>query len=185
MKVTLLSIILLTVALICQGQTRMKSPGLMLGSDSTVITMQYSNFNNQNQKEYWEKISMQGRIIFYCKNSEDKNKSNVAHVYDFDENGINVKYTTISTQEKTKYAVDYFNNLAYNWKNIYKFQGINQLNQAVWIADEKVTELAGCDCGNVVVTLIANLNEKDTIVENCLVKPGKSGELLAIVYTPY
>ncbi|MFA6951017.1 MAG: hypothetical protein WCQ70_10050, partial [Lentimicrobiaceae bacterium] len=116
----------------------MKSPGLMLGSDSTIITMQYSNFNNQNQKEYWKKISMQGRIIFYCKNSDDKNKSNVAHVYDFNENGINVKYTTISTQEKTKYAVDYFNSLAYNWKNIYKFQGINQLNQAVWIADEKV-----------------------------------------------
>lgn len=185
MKEILFSIVFLSVTLFCQGQIKMKSPGLMLGSDSTVIIRQYSNYNNQSEKEYWKKISMPGRTIYYCEKSDDKNKLNVAHVYDFNEYGINVRYTTITTQEKTKYAVDYFNNLAYNWKNVYKFQGVNPFNQAVWIADEKVMEWSGCGCGNVMVTMIANLTEKDEIVENCLVKPGKSGELLAIVYTPH
>lgn len=161
-----------------------KSPGLMLGLDSTVVVLEYANFNNLNSDEQWEKISTPGRIVYYCLFSNDKNKSNVAHIYDFDEKGINIKYTTITTQEKIKYAVDFFNNLSLNRKNVYIFKGVNSENQAVWISNDKVADIADCNCGNVKVTVIANLKPNDDLISNCSVKPGRSGELLAIVYIP-
>lgn len=166
------------------GQSQPKTPGIMLGLDSAIVIREYSNFNNQRLDETWEKISIPGRIIFLCQNSKDKNKQNVAHIYDFNEKGLNYKYTTISTQEKIKYAVDHFNNLSVNRKNLYHFEGVISDNQAVWISDDKVAEIAGCNCGKVRVTIISNLNPQDDLVGNCGVKPGKSGELLAIVYTP-
>lgn len=156
----------------------------MLGLDSTIIVMEYANFNNMNSDEQWEKFSTPGRIVYYCHLSKDKNKSNVAHIYDFDEKGINNKYTTITTQEKIKYAVDFFNNLSLNRKNVYNFIGVNNENQAVWVSNDKVAEIADCNCGNVKVTVIANLKSNNELTSNCGVKPGRSGELLAIVYTP-
>ncbi len=156
----------------------------MLGLDSTIIIREYSNFNNQRMDETWEKVSLPGRIIYYCHNSNDKNKQNVAHVYDFDDKGLNYKYTTVSTQEKIKYVVDHFNNLTVNRKNLYKFEGTTSDTQAVWISNDDIAEIAGCNCGNVKATVISNINPKDDLVENCGVKPGRSGELLAIVYTP-
>lgn len=166
------------------AQKAPKTPGILLGLDSTIVIREYSNFNNQRQDETWEKISMPGRIIYYCQNSNDKNKQNVAHVYDFDEKGANFKYTTITTQEKIKYAVDHFNNLIVNRKNLYKFQGTVSDTEAVWTSNGDIGEIAGCNCGNVKVTVISNLNPEDNLVGKCGVKPGKSGELLAIVYTP-
>lgn len=165
------------------AQKVVKTPGLMLGNDSTLIIREYSRFNNISVNERWEKYSTPGRIIYYCQNSSDKNKSNVAHIYDFDEKGKNYKYTTVTTQEKIKYAVDYFNTLVLNKKRVYEFMGVTSDNEAVWISNDEVAEDANCNCGNVKVTVISNLKHDDNIAENSGVKPGKSGELLAIVYT--
>lgn len=165
------------------GQS-VKSPGLMLGLDSTVIVMEYSRYNNLSSVDVWEKHSVPGRIIYYCKDARDQNKSNVAHIYDFDENGINIRYTTVATQEKIKYAVDYFNNLALGRKSVYKFVGVIEDNKAVWVSNDDVADIADCNCGNVQVTVISNLKKDNELAEKSGVKPGRSGELLAIVYTP-
>lgn len=157
----------------------------MLGLDSTLIKSEYARFNNKSVDEYWQIKSLPGQIIFYCKSSKNKNKSNVAHVYDFNESGINIKYTTITNQEKVDYAIDYFNNLTINRKSIYKYQGVNDNNHGVWISNGELSELVNCNCGNVIVTLMEKLSAENELVENSLVKPGKSGELLAIVYTTY
>lgn len=166
------------------GQSSVKSPGLMLGLDSTIIIREYSRFNNISIDEVWEKHSLPGRIIYYCNNSNDKNKSNVAHIYDFDEKGVNIKYTTVATQEKIKYAVDHFNTLALGRKNVYRFVGVIDDNKAVWVSNDEIAKLADCNCGNVQVTVVSNLKNDSELTENSGVKPGKSGELLAIVYTP-
>ncbi len=184
MKKIVLSFIVFFLFLFVNGQNNIKSPGLMLGLDSALIVMEYSNFNNTSVDEIWEKHSTPGRIVYYCLDSKNKNKSNVAHVYDFDDRGVNIKYTTISTQEKIKYAVDYFNNLALNRKNLYKFVGVIDDNKAVWVSNDEVAKLADCNCGNVKVTVVSNLKNDDELIGNTVVKPGKSGELLAIVYTP-
>lgn len=184
MKKFILFFSLFFVLLFVNGQNIAKSPGLMLGLDSALIVREYSNFNNNSVDEIWEKHSTPGRIVYYCLDSKNKNKSNVAHVYDFNERGVNIKYTTISTQEKIKYAVDYFNNLALNRKNVYKFIGVLADNKAVWVSNDDVAELADCNCGNVKVTVVSNLKNDDELIGNTGVKPGKSGELLAIVYTP-
>ncbi len=165
------------------AQEKVKSPGLMLGLDSTLIIMEYAKFNNVITTEYWVKQSAPGRLVYYCENSKDKNKDNVAHVYDFNEQGINVKYTTVSTQEKIKYAVDYFNTLALRRRNVYNFLGVTSENHAVWESNDSAMEIADCNCGNIKVTVIGNLEKDNEIVSNVGVKPGKSGELLAIVYT--
>jgi hypothetical protein len=184
MKKLLLISSLLIAFTFANGQKTLKTPGLLLGLDSTFVVREYTNFNNQHQDETWQKVSMPGRIIYYCQNSSDKNKSNVAHIYDFDDKGINFKYTTITTQEKIKYAVDHFNNLTVNRKNLYKFEGTISGTQAIWTSNDDIAELAGCNCGHVKVTVISNLNPDDELVGKCGVKPGRSGELLAIVYTP-
>lgn len=184
MKKLILALSLFFILLFVNGQIISKSPGLMLGLDSTLIVREYSNFNNNSVDEIWEKHSTPCRIVYYCLDSKNKNKSNVAHVYDFDERGVNIKYTTISTQEKIKYAVDYFNNLALNRKNVYKFVGVIADNKAVWVSNDDIAELADCNCGNVKVTVVSNLKNDDELIGNTGVKSGKSGELLAIVYTP-
>ena len=184
MKKILLFVTLFSAVSFVNAQSSQKSPGLMLGLDSTLIIMEYSNFNNLNTSEVWVKHSTPGRIVYYCQKSDDKNKINVAHVYDFDEKGINFVYTTISTQEKIKYAVDYFNNLRLNRKNVYKFNGVIDGNKAEWVSNDEIADLADCNCGNVKVTVISNLDKDDKLTENCGVKAGRSGELLAIVYTP-
>lgn len=184
MKKLLLFLSLFYVSNIAFAQHSLKTPGLMLGFDSTLVVMEYSNFNNLSTDETWIKYSMPGRIIYYCEESNDKNKTNVAHVYDFDENGINVKYTTVTTQDKIKFAVDYFNNLSRNRKNVYKFEGVIAKNTAVWVSNEEVSENEDCNCGNVKVTVMSNLKMDNDVAVNCGVKAGKSGELLAIVYTP-
>jgi len=101
-----------------------------------------------------------------------------------DANGVNVKYTTVATQEKIKYAVDYFNTLSLGRKNVYKFVGVIDDNKAVWVSNDDVAEVADCNCGNVQVTVISNLKKDNELAGNSGVKPGRSGELLAIVYTP-
>lgn len=165
------------------GQTT-KAPGVMIGLDSTLVKMEYARWNNDNPEEQWEKFSTPDRIIYYCKTSGNVNKSNVAHVYDFDENGVNVKYTTIATQEKFKYACDYLNTIALRNKYVYEFQGMNENNQGVWVSSKELTNYSGCNCGNLKVTITGNLNGEtlSDIVEYCPVKPGKSGELIAIEY---
>lgn len=184
MKNLLLVFSLFCAINIASAQRSIKSPGLMLGLDSTMVIMEYSNFNNVSTDEIWIKYSSPGRIVYYCEKSTNSNKSNVAHVYDFDENGVNVKYTTVTAQEKIKFAVDYFNNLTLNRKNVYRFEGVIDENMAVWVSNDDVAETADCNCGNVTVTMISNLKNNDDIAGNCGVKAGKSGELLAIVYTP-
>lgn len=184
MKKLLLLFLLSGTISFVNGQHLEKSPGLMLGLDSTAIIMQYSNFNNHDFHETWIKHSTKDRIIYYCLDSEDKYKLNVAHVYDFNERGLNVRYTTVSTQEKIKYAVDYFNSVSLNRRNVYKFIGVISDNIAQWVSDDKVTDMADCNCGNVKVTVYSNLKKENELTGNCGVKPGKSGELLAIVYTP-
>lgn len=165
------------------GQTT-KAPGVMIGLDSTLVKMEYARWNNNNPGEQWEKFSSPDRIIYYCKTSGNVNKSNVAHVYDFDENGVNVKYTTIATQEKFKYACDYLNTIALRNKYVYEFQGVNENNQGVWVSSKAITNYSGCNCGNLKVTVTGNLNGEtlSDFVDYCPVKPGKSGELIAIEY---
>jgi len=176
-KVILLSGFMLSL-LVCFGQlkpenkAKAKAPGLMLGLDSTIIKMEYARWNNENPDESWDVTSFPNRLVFYCLKSENKNRSNVAHVYDFDENGVNYKYTTVATQERFKYACDYLNNIALRNRYVYEYQGVNEFNQGVWISNRFMAE--------------ANIPEDamTTIVDKCPVIPGKSGELLSIVYTP-
>lgn len=179
-----LLLLLCTLALFkVNAQEKIKSPGLMLGYDSILIIMEYARYNNLSSDEYWQKQSTPGRLIYYCQSSKDKHKENVAHIYDFDAEGVNVKYTTVTTQEKIKYAVDYLNNLALLRKNVYKFVGVIAENQAVWESNDSATALTDCNCGNLKVTVISNIEKENEIVNNVGVKPGRSGELLAIVYT--
>ncbi len=190
-KVILLSGFMLSL-LVCFGQlkpenkAKAKAPGLMLGLDSTIIKMEYARWNNENPDESWDVTSFPNRLVFYCLKSENKNRSNVAHVYDFDENGVNYKYTTVATQERFKYACDYLNNIALRNRYVYEYQGVNEFNQGVWISNRFMAEYTGCNCGNLKVTVTANIPEDamTTIVDKCPVIPGKSGELLSIVYTP-
>ncbi|HOI87486.1 MAG TPA: hypothetical protein PLV51_06465 [Lentimicrobium sp.] len=188
-KVVLLPALILSV-IACMGQIKpssgTKAPGLMLGLDSTLVKMEYARWNNANPDEAWEVYSIPGRIVFYCEWSSNKNRSNVAHVYDFDENGTNFKYTTIATQERFKYATDYLNNVALRNRYIYEYKGVNEFNQGVWVSSKFMADYTGCDCGNLKVTVTANIPDDgiQNIVEVCPVKPGKSGELLSIVYTP-
>ncbi|KAF5063838.1 hypothetical protein DSECCO2_290300 [anaerobic digester metagenome] len=190
-KVILLSGFMLSL-LVCFGQlkpenkAKAKAPGLMLGLDSTIIKMEYARWNNENPDESWDVTSFPNRLVFYCLKSENKNRSNVAHVYDFDENGVNYKYTTVATQERFKYACDYLNNIALRNRYVYEYQGVNEFNQGVWISNRFMAEYTGCNCGNLKVTVTANIPEDamTSIVDNCPVIPGKSGELLSIVYTP-
>ncbi len=162
-----------------------KAPSIMIGLDSTIVKMEYAQWNNENPDEFWERISYPDRIVYYCKDAGNDSKSNVAHIYDF-ENGVNVKYTTIATQEKFKYACDYLNTIALRNKYLYDFQGVNENNQGVWLSSKGISNYSSCNCGNVKVTVTGNLKDAalNTYVENCPVKPGKSGELLAIEYTP-
>lgn len=190
-KVILLSGFMLSL-LVCFGQlkpenkAKAKAPGLMLGLDSTIIKMEYARWNNENPDESWDVTSFPNRLVFYCLKSENKYRSNVAHVYDFDENGVNYKYTTVATQERFKYACDYLNNIALRNRYVYEYQGVNEFNQGVWISNRFMAEYTGCNCGNLKVTVTANIPEDamTTIVDKCPVIPGKSGELLSIVYTP-
>lgn len=190
MKKSIFTLSLIFTVLFGFGQlkpeSRAKAPGLMLGLDSTLIKMEYTRWNNQNPDEAWTVASYPNRLVYYCDKSENKNKSNVAHVYDFDENGVNYKYTTVATQERFKYATDYLNNLALRNRYLYQYKGVNEFNQGVWVSSRSMAEFSGCNCGDVEVTVTANIPAEtmNGIVENCPVVPGKSGELLSIVYTP-
>lgn len=187
-KVILITGMFLVLVMIGNAQSgkdrTTKSPGIMIGLDSTLVKMEYTRWNNENAGEYWEKFSYPDRIVYYCKKSDNRNKSNVAHIYDFDENGINVKYTTIATQEKFKYACDYLNTIALRNKYVYEFQGVNEFNQGVWISSKTMADYTGCNCGNLKVTVTAELSEEalNSLVENCPVMPGKSGGLISIEY---
>ncbi len=190
-KVVFLTGLMLSM-LVCFGQLRpetkakTKAPGLMLGLDSTIIKMEYARWNNENPDESWDVSSFPNRLVFYCHKSENKNRSNVAHVYDFDENGVNFKYTTVAAQERFKYACDYLNNIALRNRYVYEYQGVNEFNQGVWVSNRFMAAYTGCNCGNLKVTVTANIPEEamNNIVDKCPVIPGKSGELLSIVYTP-
>ncbi|MCB9016829.1 MAG: hypothetical protein H6541_13655 [Lentimicrobiaceae bacterium] len=163
-----------------------KSPGMMMGLDSTLIKMEYARFNNYSASEYWERIYSPDRLIYYCVKSDNKNQLNVAHIYEFDQDGLNHKYTTIATQEKIKYACDYLNQIALNNKYIYEYKGVNSNNQGVWVSSKRIKDFSDCNCGNVMVTVTANISATgaEQLISNCPVKPGKSGELLSIVYSP-
>jgi hypothetical protein len=163
-----------------------KSPTLMMGLDSTLIKMEYARFNNYSEVEFWQQIITPDFLVYYCVKSDNKNHVNTARIYEFDENGINNKYTTVAAQEKMKYACDYLNTVALNYKYIYEYQGVNDNNQNVWVTSKKIRDFSSCGCGNVVVTVTSNIpkvNAND-IIENCPVKVGKSGELLTVVYVP-
>ncbi|MBW6489871.1 MAG: hypothetical protein K0B15_01635 [Lentimicrobium sp.] len=161
-----------------------KSPGIMIGLDSALVKMEYARWNNENTGEQWEKFSYADKIVYYCKKSDNKNKSNVAHIYEFDEYGINVKYTTIATQEKFRYACDYLNTIALRNKYVYEFQGVNEHNQGVWVSSKSISDYSGCNCGNLKVTVTSSLSDDalNSLVDNCPVMPGKSGELISIEY---
>ena len=163
-----------------------KSPAMMMGLDSTLIKMEYTRFNNFSDVEYWQQIITPDRLIYYCVKSDDKNQVNVAHVYEFDENGINNKYTTVAADEKARYACDYFNNLALNYKYVYDYKGMNDNNQHVWVSSKNIKNQSDCGCGNLVVTVTSSIpqDEATSFLGNIPVKPGKSGELMTIVYVP-
>ena len=163
-----------------------KSPTLMMGLDSTMIKMEYARFNNYSDVECWQQIITPDFIVYYCVKSDDKNMVNVARIYEFDENGISNKYTTVAAQEKMKYACNYLNTIALNYKYIYEYKGVNENNQNVWVSSKKIRDYKDCGCGNVVVTVTANIPQAEAkgIYGNIPVKVGKSGELLAIVYVP-
>ncbi|MHC1774739.1 MAG: hypothetical protein AB9834_04925 [Lentimicrobium sp.] len=163
-----------------------KSPALMMGLDSTLIKMEYARFNNYSEVETWQQVNTPDRLVFYCTASPDKNQVNVAHIYEFDENGINNKYITVAAQEKMKYAYNYLNNLALNYKYVYEYKGVNENNQSIWVSSKNIRNFSDCGCGNVEVTVTANIPEADAqdIIGNVPVKVGKSGELLTIVYAP-
>ena len=166
--------------------TSTKAPGIMLGLDSTLIKMEYARWNNENPDESWDISSFPNRLVFYCYKSENENRSNIAHVYDFDENGVNYKYTTIAAQEKIKYACDYLNNIALRNRFLYEYQGINDQNQCVWISNKYMAQYTGCNCGNLKIAVTSNIpqSQMEQMIGACPVKSGKSGELLSIVYTP-
>jgi len=172
-------------AIFAQSAHQLKSPGLMMGLDSTLIKMEYVRYNNLSEVEVWERVLTPDRLIYYCAKSENKSQINVLHIYDFDENGYSNKYTTVAAQEKFKYACDYLNTVALNNRYIYEFKGTNKSNQGVWVSNKKVKNNE-CNCGNVVVTVTANIPAENMIpsLGSCPVKPGKSGELLTIEYTP-
>lgn len=163
-----------------------KAPGLMIGLDSTLVKMEYARWNNENPDEFWERHSNGDRIVYYCKKSGNENKTNVAHIYDFDKDGVNVRYTTIAAQEKFKYACDYLNTIALRNKYLFEFQGVNSQNQGVWYSSNTIPKYSICNCDKLKVTVTGNLKDQalSTFVENCPVTPGKSGELLAIEYAP-
>ena len=163
-----------------------KAPGLMIGLDSTLVKMEYARWNNENPGEFWERHSNGDRIVYYCKKSGNENKTNVAHIYDFDKDGVNVRYTTIAAQEKFKYACDYLNTIALRNKYLFEFQGVNSQNQGVWYSSNTIPKYSICNCDKLKVTVTGNLKDQalSTFVENCPVTPGKSGELLAIEYAP-
>ena len=119
-----------------------KSPALMMGLDSTLIKMEYARFNNYSEIETWERILTPNRLVYYCSKSENKNQVNVAHIYEFDENGINNKYTTVAAQEKVKFACDYLNNIALNNKYLYEYKGVNANNQGVWVSSKRIKDFS-------------------------------------------
>lgn len=188
-KVTLILVMFLAVVVSNaqpQKSKTEKSPGLMMGLDSTLIKMDYARFNNYSEDEYWERILTPDRLIYYCAKSDNKNHLNVAHIYEFDENGINNRYSTVAAQEKIKFACDYLNKIALNNRYIYEYKGVNESNQGVWVSSKQIKDFSDCNCGNVVVTVTANIPGagSNDLIPNCPVKTGKSGELLTIVYTP-
>lgn len=190
MKKIVIITLMLIPGLIVMGQIRpkaiKKAPAIMLGLDSVVIKSTYAHWNNDNPDESWDLTSFPNRLVYYCYNSGNDDRSNVAHIYDFDENGINTTYTTIAVQEKIKYACDYLNNIALRNRFLYEYQGLNEDNQGVWVSNKYMAQYTGCNCGNLQVVVTANISEKQIIEQMgaCPVKPGKSGELLSIVYTP-
>lgn len=190
MKKSALLLVILISAMISNAQPLNskldKSPGIMMGLDTTLIMMEYARFNNYSETEYWERILTPDRLVYYCVKSTNKNHINVAHVYEFDEDGASNKYMTIAVQEKMKFACEYLNNIALNNKYMYEYQGVNSNNQNIWITSKKIKNLSDCNCGNVVVTVTPNIpsNNLKDIIGDCPMKVGKSGELLTIVYTP-
>lgn len=190
MKKLILLVLLFTPGLIAIGQikpkTLKKAPAIMLGLDSTIVKAEYARWNNENEDELWDLTSFPNRLVFYCDRAGQKDRSNVAHIYDFDEQGVNISYTTVAVQEKMKYACDYLNSIALRNRFLYEYQGVNEQNQGVWVSNKFMAQYTGCNCGNLQVTVTANVSES-AIIEQlgaCPVKPGKSGEMLSIVYTP-
>ncbi|GAB1405673.1 MAG: hypothetical protein PHX54_05365 [Lentimicrobiaceae bacterium] len=189
MKKILLISLLLIPGLIVFGQVRPKGstkpPAIMLGFDIEAVKSAYAHWNNDNPDESWELTSFPNRLVYYCDNSGNKDRSNVAHIYDFDEDGINHTYTTVAVQEKIKYACDYLNNIALRNRYLYEYQGVNEENQGVWISNKFMAQYTGCNCGNLKIVVTSNITEEQIIDQMgaCPVKPGKSGELLSIAYT--
>jgi hypothetical protein len=163
-----------------------KSQSIIVEPDSAIIQSEYARYDSYSEVETWQQVITPDRLVFYCEASSDKNQVNVAHIYEFDENGINNNYITVAVQEKMKYAEDYLNNLALNYKYVYDFKGVNENNQRVWESSKNIRNYADCGCGNVVVTVTANIPREDlqNLLGKCPVKTGKSGELLTIVYAP-
>ena len=207
----ILLIVINFLFLINIGFTQVKqTPGIMIGLDSTLIKMEYAHWNNSNpHDEYWEKFSTQHRIVYYCKSSKYipaepyfkglkyfYAKSNVAHVYDFDDDGINIKYTTIATNEKLQYACDYLNNIVFENKYVYKFQKINNgrgkvyisnktfAGQGIWISNKNIKDYTGCNCGIIKVIVTGDIDNKKILdyIDYCPVIPGKSGKFMVIEY---
>jgi len=190
----ILLIVINFLFLINIGFTQVKqTPGIMIGLDSTLIKMEYAHWNNSNpHDEYWEKFSMPHRIVYYCKSSKYipaepffkglkyfYAKSNVAHVYDFDDDGINIKYTTIATNEKLHYACDYLNR-----NNLYKFIEVNEYGQRIWISKKNIKDYTGCNCGIIKVIVSGDIDNKKILdyIDYCPVIPGKSGKFMVIEY---
>lgn len=163
-----------------------KTPSLMFGLDSTLIKMEYARWNNENPDEFWERHSYCDHIVYYCEKANNTNKANVAHIYDFNKDGINVKYITIAIQEKFKYACDYLNTIALQNRCLYEFQGVNEQKQGIWFSNKTIPKYSIFNGESIKVTLTGNLKDEalSAFIENCPVIPGKSGELLAIEYAP-
>lgn len=163
------------------------APTVMIGQDTSAVISAYKVWNDANPQEQWNRFSYPDRLVYYCEVATNQNKSNVAHIYEFDENGVCSKYITVASNEKLDYAVNYMNTVSLRNKNVWNFLGKTEENQGEWISSKYVTNFTGCNCGNIKVTIKGNLptDEIQEWFKYCPVKPDEAGNLMMMEYMAY